>query len=311
MIFKVLILALSLVFYFTVSMMLSGVGEQPTPAPTTSSAQSSDSPGIPTPNKTQQGEEAGKILLILFFFCLMLSILWTVIILRAEWSGWKLVAVVFWAYFGIGTVLPQIESIVYLPRQLPQGMIPKLFVSGFVVALLFAPTAVLILGRMKSEITPVIPRFKQSMSVPEWIWKAAVIIVVYWFLYYAFGYYLAWKNPVLRNYYGGNDPGNFLAQMVSIWESTPWMFLLQACRSLMWVVFALPVIWILRGKSWQVSLGIACLFAVWSLMLLLPNPFMPREVANAHLVETITSNFIFGWVVGWLFYPRFPKSHAR
>jgi hypothetical protein len=42
---------------------------------------------------------------------------------------------------------------------------------------------------------------------------------------------------------------------------------------------------------------------VWSLMLLLPNPFMPREVALTHLVETITSNFIFGWLVGWLFYP--------
>ena len=31
--------------------------------------------------------------------------------------------------------------------------------------------------------------------------------------------------------------------------------------------------------------------------LLLPNPLMPEEVRMAHLLETSTSNFLFGWIL--------------
>jgi hypothetical protein len=40
------------------------------------------------------------------------------------------------------------------------------------------------------------------------------------------------------------------------------------------------------------------LFAVvMNSQLLLPNPLMPREVRMAHLLETATSNFLFGWLI--------------
>jgi hypothetical protein len=39
------------------------------------------------------------------------------------------------------------------------------------------------------------------------------------------------------------------------------------------------------------------LFAVMTSQLLLPNPLMPAEVRMAHLLETSTSNFLFGWLV--------------
>jgi hypothetical protein len=36
------------------------------------------------------------------------------------------------------------------------------------------------------------------------------------------------------------------------------------------------------------------------LQLLIPNAYMPAEVARVHFIETISSNFIFGWIVGLL-----------
>jgi hypothetical protein len=42
---------------------------------------------------------------------------------------------------------------------------------------------------------------------------------------------------------------------------------------------------------------VAVLFAVMTSQLLLPNPLMPDEVRMVHLVETATSNFLFGWLV--------------
>jgi hypothetical protein len=53
----------------------------------------------------------------------------------------------------------------------------------------------------------------------------------------------------------------------------------------------------MKGEWWETGLAVALLFAVVNLQLLLPNPFMPQEVRMVHLLETTTSNFLFGWVV--------------
>ena len=46
------------------------------------------------------------------------------------------------------------------------------------------------------------------------------------------------------------------------------------------------------------GLAVALLFSVvMNSQLLLPNAFMPREVRMAHLVETASSNFLFGWLI--------------
>lgn len=44
--------------------------------------------------------------------------------------------------------------------------------------------------------------------------------------------------------------------------------------------------------------------------LLFPNPYMPRAVSMAHMIETTSSNFIFGLVVGFLLLWR-PQAHEE
>jgi len=141
---------------------------------------------------------------------------------------------------------------------------------------------------------------KPTLSKAEWTWKLTVIVIAYLLLYYLFGYYVAWKNPELRQYYGGFDPGSFLAQLRSVAEATPWMFPFQAGRALLWVLLVLPMVRFHKGGSLELALVMAFFFAVWSSQLLIPNPFMPMEVARVHFVETSISNFIFGLLVGWL-----------
>jgi hypothetical protein len=72
-------------------------------------------------------------------------------------------------------------------------------------------------------------------------------------------------------------------------------------RALCWVALALPVIRMLKGKWPETALSLGLLFAVvMNAPLLLPNPYMPEAVRMAHLVETASSNFIFGVFIGWL-----------
>ena len=255
--------------------------------------------------------EAIASLLGLFGVSLVETVVLTIVILRSRGWGWKLVGAIFLAFYGLNTVVSQIESIVFLPSQLPAGMIPQLFAMGAILAGIFSPLAVLILGKMRRGLAAQVPNPRQNLPAGEWAWKLAVIAVAYVVLYFSFGYFVAWKNPVVQAYYGGTDPGSFFAQMAGIGATTPWLFLLQVLRSMLWVAFSLPVIRMHKGRPWEVAVTVGLLFAVWTVQLLLPNPFMPEAVARTHLVETAPSNLIFGCLVGWLLSQRHAPAHAR
>ncbi len=253
--------------------------------------------------------DGGSVLQPLLASSLLQTVVFTYIILRSRWTGWKLIGVVFVAFYGLHTVVAQIESAVYLPTQLPPGMIPRLFLMGAIIAGIFSPLAVLILGKMRRKETLQAPSQRLGMPLWEWAWKLVAIAAAYLVLYYTFGYFVAWRNPAVQAYYGGTDPGSFFAQMAGIWRATPWMFAWQAFRGIMWAAFALPVVRMHKGPPWEVALAIASLSAVWSSTFLLPNPYMPEAVARAHLVEAACSMFVFGLVVGWLLSRRHSSSH--
>jgi hypothetical protein len=155
------------------------------------------------------------------------------------------VAAVFFVFYGVTTFMSQIESVVFLTR-LPPGMVPRLFLMGALIAAPFSLLAVLILGKRKAATVDIENNSRLVMATSEWAWKLAIIAVAYVILYFTFGYYIAWRNPAVPEYYGGTDPGSFF----------------------------------------------------------LPNRYMPEPVRMAHLVETASSNFIFGVLIGWLLTER-------
>jgi hypothetical protein len=61
---------------------------------------------------------------------------------------------------------------------------------------------------------------------------------------------------------------------------------------------AVQVIRMMKGPWWEAGLAVALLFSVvMTSPLLIPNPYMPREVRMVHLLETASSNFLFGWII--------------
>jgi hypothetical protein len=133
---------------------------------------------------------------------------------------------------------------------------------------------------------------------------------VYLILYFTFGYFIAWKTPGVPEYYGSTDPGSFFAQMGTVLRNTPWLIPFQILRAMFWVALALPVIRMLKGRWPETAIALGSLFAVMTAPLLLPNPYMPEPVRMAHLVETGSSNFIFGVFIGWLLSQRHAAAKA-
>ena len=166
------------------------------------------------------------------------------------------------------------------------------------MAAVFVPLAVLIFGKAGSRKDEILTDQRLNASASVWIAKLALIAVAYVIIYFAFGYFIAWQSAAVRAYYGGGELSGFIADLANNLRNRPLLFVLQAARGLLWAALAVPVIKMMKGKGWEAGLAVALLFGVlMNTQLLLPNPLMPTEVRMAHLLETATSNFLFGWLV--------------
>ena len=223
------------------------------------------------------------------------------LILRARWHGWMLVAAIFVSMYGISTVASHLESIAFLSNKLPHGMIRALFVQGAIAAALFAPLAVLALGKWRAAS---IRAPKSPASVPprlaSILLRLAILVAAFVFLYMFFGYYVAWKNPELRHFYGGPELATFWAALRHNWISSRWIYALAAFRALLYVACLYPLVRMLHTSRRESALAAALFSACWTTVLLLPNPLMPASVARSHFWETLGFSLVFGALAGWL-----------
>ncbi|RLI78988.1 hypothetical protein DRP05_05425 [Archaeoglobales archaeon] len=197
----------------------------------------------------------------------------------AKWSGIRLILALFAIYYCITTFLTQIETIVFLEYFadiIPATYIPKLFIQGIIVALIFSISAVLIHGKLKNNQADFSVENKTLVGM-------SFVSMLYVILYFSFGMFVF--MPLAGNsfyeYYG-----NLQLPM--------WIIPLQIFRGFIWAGLALIVVKAVDSKH---ELTTALLFSVlMASLLLMPNEFMPDRIRFAHFVEIATSNFILGWV---------------
>lgn len=223
------------------------------------------------------------------------------LILRSSWRGWRLAGALAVGMYGISTVASQIESVVFLSNKLPQGMVPALFVQGAITTVLFAPLAVLVLGKWRAASPASSSPAPARMHAASAAWRLPLLVVAFVFLYMFFGYYVAWQNPDVRQYYGGgpNWP-TFFDALKGNWLNARWIYTIQSFRALLYIGFVFPLIRMLRVARWEIATATALFLSAWTTILLLPNPLMPASVARSHFWETLAFSLIFGALLGWL-----------
>ena len=232
-------------------------------------------------------------------FCLSVGSVVSYLILRSSWSGWQLAAALFAATYGISTIAAQLDSLFFLSGKLPAGMIRALFEQGAIAMALFTLLALSLLGKWKPTPMP-IGNAGAPLTAAALSWRIASLVVAFVFLYFVFGYYVAWQNPALRAYYGGTDAVSFYESLKTNWRQQPLLFLLQACRALLYVACVYPLLRMLRVARWEKAVAAALFLASWTTALLLPNPLMPATVARSHFWETLGFNLTFGVLMGCL-----------
>ncbi len=225
------------------------------------------------------------------------------LILTSRWRGWKLALGLALAYYGAVTFLMQIETWYFLSAiTVGPELLPLLFLMGIPPAFIFIPLAVWILGKWQASEEP---SHNPALVMPlkQWVWKLAVIAVVYLILYWTAGYFIAWGNPELRAFYG--HPGEalpFFTHTLNTLRNDPLLFPFQILRGLLWAACALPVIRSSKVKPWWMAVLVGLLFSVpQNIGHILANPLIPlASVRLSHLIETASSTFVFGLMVVWL-----------
>lgn len=241
---------------------------------------------------------------------LILSLVSTVLIVgliaASRWRGWKLALLLALAYYGSFTFITQVETWFFLSEiTVTPELLPRLFIMGLSVPILFIPLAVLICRRWKSEKAGN-KNNNMVMPIGQLMLKLAIIAVAYLVIYWSAGYFIAWQNPELRAFYG--SPG----EIVPFWEhtintirSSPGLVLLQFVRGLLFALIATPVILGSNVKPWLTAVLIGLLLAVPHLGHIISNPLMPiASVRLIHMIETATSTFLFGLIIVWLLHRR-------
>jgi hypothetical protein len=200
-------------------------------------------------------------------------------------------------YYGVRTFTAQLET-AYFVTGVPGGMLPALFAFTIPAALVFPPVAVLLFGKMRAPAQPEADTGPHHSAL-GWGWRALLTgAVIYPVLFFGAGYFIAWRNPDVRAFYGGADNPNVIAYFVDMFARDPKVYPFEVLRGILWFLMALPIVRTLRGRPWQVALLVALIFAlVENTQLLVPNPLMPDSVRLSHFIETSSSNFVLGLAI--------------
>ena len=252
--------------------------------------------------------EAG-MLLPYSLFCVTVGTVVSCLVLRSGSGGIRLAIMLFVATYGISTIAPQVESLFFLSAKLPHGVIRALFEQGAIAMALFTAMAMSILGKWRSATATVRPP-EPPIDARGMTCRLVLLVLIFVFLYMWFGYFVAWRNPALRAYYGGTDYANFYEALKSNWQREPLLFCLQVFRALLYVACLYPLLRTLLVPRWGKAVAASAFLASWTTALLLPNPLMPASVTRSHFWETLGFNLVFGALMGWLTAHRSSRPEA-
>ncbi len=226
-------------------------------------------------------------MMIGLYLLLNFAVLWIAARASAA-SGWRLILMLFATGFVVGSANSLIEAVVFGVLS-PHEIVAAAVAAAIVFAIL-SPIAVFLAGRWVRADQP--PR-EQGGFTPL---KLVAVVLAYELLYWTAGT-LVW--PYIAHFY--------------VAKTVPPVAVVAALQILRSLIFVAAVYPLLKSGLRGAPLVLALIYGViGGIAPLLPdNPYMPPDIRFDHAIETSTSNFIFGLVVGFLFTRRRAQVPAQ
>ena len=196
--------------------------------------------------------------------------------------------------------MAQIETLYFNSAiQMGTAELVGIVAAGALRALVFAPLAVFIFGKMKKSVQP---EEKRTTAAPsEWGKRFAALALLYVVVYFLFGYFVAWQWAETRLFYSGTTAIKpFFTHFWDLLRTDPIILPFQVLRGALWTALAILIVRMMKARRWEASLAVALTFAALlsSALGLFPNPYMPPMVRQAHFFELSSSMLVFGGIAG-------------
>lgn len=256
------------------------------------------------------GESTGNTDLWLLVICFMNTAAVLFFIYNSRIRGLKLTTILFLIIFGIQFFMSQIETLWFNDSlKMEANTIWMVVSGGAIMSILFSIAATWLTGRFKNSDEPEAEFIKPELKTL--IKPVALLALVIWpLVYFMAGYFIAWQFVEIRAYYSDSTAMESLFVMMKE-NVLSGLYFFQILRGVLWVLIAVLVLgstvgtWVRKGLI--LGLLLSCLGCS---QLLLPNPIMPEMVRLGHLLETSTSNFIWGIILSW-FLARYFSHESR
>lgn len=235
--------------------------------------------------------------LMLFIICGLNTWIILYLIYNAQYSGWKLAGTVFLVTFGIQYFMSQIETLWFNDSlNFPINGIWAIVSGGAIMTLLFSVAATFFTGNFKhSKETD---NSSAKINLGPMVKRIVLLSVVIWpLIYFLAGYLIAWQFAEVRLFYSGTTE---MASLLSIMQGNvaSGLYFFSILRGVLYILIGLQVLAMTKGTLIHIGVILGLLFAfLGSSALLLPNPFMTEMVRMAHLIETVPSSFIWGFII--------------
>jgi len=253
----------------------------------------------------------GSLIQLLFISALNAGII-MVYIYNSSQSKVKLIGSLFIILFGLQFFMAQIESLWFNSAlQMEENTIYAILAGGAITSVLLAILSVTIFRRIikrKHESDAYINNIRVNVD-SAWFVKTLVLIFVIWpAIYFVAGYYIAWQFEAIRLFYSGSANMDSFGKMMEM-NFQEHLYTFQILRGLFWVLLGTLILNTSAGSLRFKALLTGALFMILSSsQLLMDNPIMPEAVRLGHLLETSTSNFVWGVILAYTYIQWIPKN---
>ncbi|MHB1415708.1 MAG: hypothetical protein ACYC1C_10675, partial [Chloroflexota bacterium] len=166
-------------------------------------------------------------------------------VLRSRWTGWRLVAAVFLAFFALTAFLVALEGY-YMSDVVSMELAVSILINGAIVAIVFAFAVVATYGKLtvRPAETGTAPRPRAWWS---WVLRFLSCGVAYVAVFIFAGAVLF--QPLALALAPAEAPGYFadFANNVDPFKVLAFQFV----RGIIWAALTLPILMAMRGSRWQ------------------------------------------------------------
>lgn len=233
--------------------------------------------------------EAQTVALMLFVVQIVLAALFYAAAVQSDLGGWRLYLALFCVYYGLYTVMAQVEAIIFIDALTPltRPDLVLIMLKNLVTISVYLAVVVLLAGRWRGRPASM-PRPAGEIFNRRLVWKVVLLALVYPVFYFGFGFLVAWQFEAVRAYYA----------TTTILDNLWVLRAIQVLRGAAWVLFGLPIFLMFRSNSRAIVYSVLFYALLASIALAIPNSFMPTPVRLAHWLELASSMACFGLLVG-------------